>query len=383
MKNAIKEYIELTEEQKTKLWKNAIFVFDTNVFIRLYSLTKEARDAFFEAIEKIKDRIWMPHQVAEEFMKNRVNVILKNLGDYDNLKQKTNNYIKELAQIFNIPETDKECEKHKNQLNAWIDKYRDSNLLVKDFSSDLILDKILNLFEGKTGKPYTSEEKEKMEKEGENRYKKQIPPGYKDDGKKKNEDIINNAYGDFFLWRQILDYSFNESKNIIFITNDKKEDWWNIVNGKTVGPRVELRKEFFEKTKTKQFHMYTLDSFLKYSTDSIDDKILEEVKINPENSVEILNEDYDDLINIKILHDRLDRLKHRSARLKVNYEQNEQELNFIRHSKGYIHRDIDARHYNHIMDKKSFLINEIMRLNEEIDRLTYEINSYRNKVNED
>ena len=89
------------------------------------------------------------------------------------------------------------------------------------------------------------------------------------------------------------------------------------------------------------------------------------------------------LINIKILHDRLDRLKHRSERLKINYEQNEQELNFIRHSKGYVHRGIDARHYNHIMDKKSFLINEIIRLNEEIDRLTYEINSYRNKVSED
>lgn len=247
MKNAIKEYIELTEEQKTKLWKNAIFVFDTNVFIRLYSLTKEARDAFFEAIEKIKDRIWMPHQVAEEFMKNRVNVILKNLGDYDNLKQKTNNYIKELAQIFNIPETDKECEKHKNQLNAWIDKYRDSNLLVKDFSSDLILDKILNLFEGKTGKPYTSEEKEKMEKEGEIRYKKQIPPGYKDDGKKKNEDIINNAYGDFFLWRQILDYSFNESKNIIFITNDKKEDWWKYSQWKNCWSKSWIKKRVFWK----------------------------------------------------------------------------------------------------------------------------------------
>ncbi|MFR1372423.1 MAG: hypothetical protein ACLSA0_20220 [Eisenbergiella massiliensis] len=41
----------------------------------------------------------------------------------------------------------------------------------------------------------------------------------------------------------------------------KKEDWWNIVKGKTIGPRVELRKEFMKET-GQEFHMYSMNSFI-------------------------------------------------------------------------------------------------------------------------
>ena len=36
MKNAIREYLELKDEEKEELWNNAVFVFDTNVFLNLY-----------------------------------------------------------------------------------------------------------------------------------------------------------------------------------------------------------------------------------------------------------------------------------------------------------------------------------------------------------
>lgn len=32
MRNAVKEYLELNDAEKQKLWDQAVFVFDTNVF---------------------------------------------------------------------------------------------------------------------------------------------------------------------------------------------------------------------------------------------------------------------------------------------------------------------------------------------------------------
>lgn len=41
MKDAIREYLELKDEEKEELWKNAVFVFDTNVFLNLYRYSKK------------------------------------------------------------------------------------------------------------------------------------------------------------------------------------------------------------------------------------------------------------------------------------------------------------------------------------------------------
>lgn len=103
-----------------------------------------------------------------------------------------------------------------------------------------------------------------------------VPPGYKDDDKKNKHGGDNNKHGDYIIWRQIIDYAKEEEKNIIFITHDQKEDWWNIVHGKTVGPRIEIRKEFSEKTSQK-FHMYSMNSFIERFNINIDQSVVDEL----------------------------------------------------------------------------------------------------------
>ncbi len=70
-------------------------------------------------------------------------------------------------------------------------------------------------------------------------------------------------------------------KNTIFCIDDQKEDWWNVCGGKTIGPRIELRKEFFAET-GHRFHMYTMTSFLSFFYDYkdkiIDKKTIDEVE---------------------------------------------------------------------------------------------------------
>lgn len=64
------------------------------------------------------------------------------------------------------------------------------------------------------------------------------------------------------------------------MTHDQKKDWWQIAKGRTVGPRIELRKEFAEKTK-QRFYMYSMESFLEYYSrhkgQTTDPDVLDEV----------------------------------------------------------------------------------------------------------
>jgi hypothetical protein len=101
-----------------------------------------------------------------------------------------------------------------------------------DPNKDPILDKVLLLFDGKVGDPYDITALQKLYKEGEERYSREQPPGFMDAKEKNNE----RKYGDFILWKQILDFAKAESCSIIFVTGEKKEDWWIRKNGRIVFP---------------------------------------------------------------------------------------------------------------------------------------------------
>lgn len=76
--------------------------------------------------------------------------------------------------------------------------------------------------------------------EGPRQYRQRVPPGYAD--LKDKEGF--NVFGDLVSWKQILEYAQSRSVNLIFLTDDQKEDWWLQVRGNTLGPRPELVEEF-------------------------------------------------------------------------------------------------------------------------------------------
>lgn len=274
MKDAIKEYIDLSDAEKESLWETATFVFDTNVFLNLYRYSKKTRDVLLGYMKELNGRIWMPHQVAYEFMKNRPEVIFESVERYSNLEE---NILRPCKDKLRIKDDDPDFKNLQKYIKKWIEDYKKNNLLIESTSNDGILDDILQLFDGKTGMSYSKEEVDSIKKEGSERYKKEIPPGYKDN-KKANADKDNNAYGDLIVWKQILDFAKNKKKDIIFVTSDQKEDWWNIVHGKTLGPRVELKKEFNDYTGTK-FHMYSMDGFISnFESAKGNSGIVDEVK---------------------------------------------------------------------------------------------------------
>lgn len=79
-------YRKLQEEDFSRLWNECIFVFDTNVLLNLYRYKTSTRDELLRIFDKIKDRIWIPHQVALEYHDERLNVIKSLMAAYDKIK---------------------------------------------------------------------------------------------------------------------------------------------------------------------------------------------------------------------------------------------------------------------------------------------------------
>lgn len=125
------------------------------------------------------------------------------------------------------------------------------------------------MFNGKITSPFTKEELESIFSEGKKRYEEKIPPGYEDE---KNKDDTKK-YGDLVLWKQVIQKANELQKDVIFITDERKIDWWwKLKDGRIMGPRQELIAEIKEIANV-NFHMYSSERFLSYGQTFLKEKI--------------------------------------------------------------------------------------------------------------
>ena len=283
MKSKFPGYFKLTEDERKDLWKNALFTLDANILLNLYRYSDTTRKEFFKILNKIKDRIWIPHQSAQEFFNNRLRVI----SQQEKSCEKTISSLEEIEKGFHNsrqhPFLDETFLEKFISLNKEICEQLEKNKKPHNdrITKDDILDKIESLFDKKVGNEFTEEELQKICEEGESRFKNKIPPGYDDSSKNDNTELNSRKYGDFIIWKQIIQQSKDLKKGIIFVTDDKKEDWWARFEGKTISPRPELIKEFQSATE-QSFHMYRSDRFLefahKFLKEKVDEKAIEEIR---------------------------------------------------------------------------------------------------------
>ena len=155
-------------------------------------------------------------------------------------------------------------------------------------SEDQILDRLDILFSNQVGEPFANQEEiDKLFKLGEERFKKLFPPGFKDADKddKKPDDFTfgglayKRKFGDFIIWQQMIEHAkSNNLKDIIFITDDGKADWWWKIesNGKkTIGARPELIDEICREANVERFSVYSTEKFLQYANELLNAEIAE------------------------------------------------------------------------------------------------------------
>ena len=152
--------------------------------------------------------------------------------------------------------------------------------LLTRMTKDEILEFIQQISDKRTGPAFAEEALIELAADGEKRYAAEVPPGYKD-GKKDASGDPYRKFGDLIVWKQLIAKAKSEKKSLIFVTDDKKEDWWIEQSGRTIGPRTELREEFIGEV-SKNFWMYTVDLFIeesaKVSKKQVSATVLEEIR---------------------------------------------------------------------------------------------------------
>ncbi|OJF68043.1 hypothetical protein BK026_04195 [Alteromonas sp. V450] len=263
-------YFPVSDGDLNDIWGRGLLTVDANVLLDLYRYHESTRNTLINSLKEFNGRLWLSRQAAEEFIWNRTNVIISSEKTFkqakDEVEKLKGNLESTLSQLKGnriIP--DDIASGLLDRINPAIDeallKISDSKSnYPKYLVNDPILDDLTTMFDQAVGEDFAKELMPELLKEAEYRKENKLPPGYMDDGKDGDR-----KYGDFFLWKQILEKSKNDNTPIIFVTSERKEDWWEKISGKTIGPRPELLREASE-VSSQRIIMYQTDRFLEYAS---------------------------------------------------------------------------------------------------------------------
>ncbi len=240
-------------------------------------------------MEYFINRTIMPYQTCHEYHKNRRSVEDSLLNSYDEI-------IKILEKTINSLESG-DLSGYRKHCALDIDKdvikpIKSTTLKVTKKINDTksnhssflnvteIHDKISSLFDGKISDKFSEDELKKIYAEGKGRYEKKIPPGFADFDNKKTKGE-NSLYGDLIIWEHLIDISKKKDSDIIFVTDDRKKDWWDIHHGQTKGALPELYREFKELT-SHNILIYSVEDYMKYAIEhseiTVPKKVMTEIE---------------------------------------------------------------------------------------------------------
>ncbi|WP_349663114.1 DUF4935 domain-containing protein [Cellulophaga lytica] len=367
MKDIFPGYSKKSDAEIKTIWENGIICFDANVLLNLYRYSNDTRKALLDLVKKFSSQIYLPHQSALEYNRNRYEVIADQEKAYKEFTSKIGQIESDLQSTSKPPflstKLHTSLKKVFKEVNSEVEK---SIKKYCDFlQDDTIYTDLTSIFGNKITSEFTEEELKKIYEEGEKRYEKKIPPGFEDE--KTKQGI--RKYGDLVLWKQIIAIGKKENKPIILITDERKKDWWwKIKDGRNMGPRQELVEEMKKEAKV-DFHMYSSERFLSYGLDHLKERVnrkaLEEIK-------EIKRAEIEELENAKQRH--FEQIKRREERVKREQTRNDYLDEKIAVTKHKIDRL--KRKQNHLADQPFDRLNN----EEELVHLTIDLNSLQERL---
>jgi len=246
-----------------EILQKAIFVLDTNSLLAPYQTGKDDIEKIRNIYSRLiaENRLFVPEHVLREFAKNR-SVKIKEL--YTNI----DSYISLIPSVksFEYPilgELDayKALNEARVEVSATIKKYGEFLKELKNGIADWNWSDPVTLMYSTTFTENiiitSTMSQDSLLAEYNSRLESDIPPGNKDKSKE------SNAIGDFLIWKSIIELGIKEKKDIVFISNDEKNDWLLKANKKSISTRYELVHEFFDETKGNNFLCINFTSFIE------------------------------------------------------------------------------------------------------------------------
>ena len=343
----------ISEDDEKRLFENGIIVFDTSSLCLLYHLIPSQMSAMVDILDTLKDRIWIPNQVYHEYLKNRESVSTQPISEkYSETAFQKNKIVDELKEYIENLEKNKYehpylnssvmttlkdtlaaiepvVAKAKTELTK---EYQDRKNEIRQVAANDPIKKLIDILS--RGSEFSFSQLLQIVKEGDLRFRNQVPPGYMDavslscngvtktfieKQKKGNDKEGIRKYGDLIVWKEILREATEKRKDVVFVIDDTKEDWRVVEKGDEEGkPRRELLSEF-EETTGKKIWFYRLSEFI--------DRLVEEYKAKQQ-TLPLFNELETIAYTLKKLDkEKREALLHTGQKMRLKCEHCDKEFN--------------------------------------------------------
>lgn len=278
MKEQFHSYYRSSVEM-SKIWKECVFFIDASALLDLYRFPGPLRDSVLQIFSKLRSRIWLPHQCALEYQDNRVAVIIDQESQYEKVRERVMRYRSDLIgslDQLSLPkrhsqidpsEFIRSIEFETSQFCQTVEQLYGQR--PKLLEHDTVREDIDSIFAERIGPaPASQKELDAIYAEGKVRFERAQPPGFNDRSKGRplvyEGMVYLREYGDLVIWRQMIALAKQHSApSVIFITQDNKDDWWDVVKGERKGPRRELVEEIRRDAGVMFFQLQTIDRFMK------------------------------------------------------------------------------------------------------------------------
>ncbi|RSN07288.1 hypothetical protein DMC63_35315 [Streptomyces sp. WAC 05977] len=248
--------IPQTDDEVRGAMAGGLLSLDANVLLNFYRYSPNAQSALLEVLRAVGDRVWVSHQAAREFWRNRCAAIDdRNKATEDIRKILQDNEKKTLhgldawAKQTAVPAEIKDRVRDRlktgfSEALELIDaEAGQAGRVTYDAATDSVVIMLRELLDGKVGPRLPEDEHQSAVVEARRRVVGQIPPGYKD-AEKEGGAGEDGAAGDYLVWYQSVLEANRRDLPLVIVTGDEKEDWWWKHRNILMGPRSELIDEF-------------------------------------------------------------------------------------------------------------------------------------------
>ncbi|MHB1797392.1 MAG: PIN-like domain-containing protein [Vulcanimicrobiaceae bacterium] len=202
---------------------------DTSALLEVLSMPGDDAELFLDAIESLKKRVVIPPTVAAEFR----DLGLKKVEEAVN---KATVSVKHTGKFLEKPPKGAGAEYFDEFMSAVVASADNFRKRVRA-EIERRHQRLLALIDECTGPELPHADKLQILADAGNRYLTRRPPGYTDVGKFPRGDQA--AYGDIFVFFEMIHVARARAADVAFVTNDSKEDWWEL--DPSVNPRRLLR----------------------------------------------------------------------------------------------------------------------------------------------
>ncbi|TDW65632.1 hypothetical protein EV653_5643 [Kribbella pratensis] len=239
------QYHPPSDSQWAEAYRTGLIALDTNALLDLYKFSPTAREQYLDVLTQVKDQLFVPHQVALEFHRNRIGTVKKHLAELDKNHEEVRRLAKQLEDSINrigkrnlqtdqLRAAQSSIQSIESLSKSVIDSYAP---IPRDMGHgiDEVLARLIELLDGHVGNQPTPETLAADQEEGRRRFAEKIAPGFAD------TDKDHGINGDYLLWAEIKRACAANPRPVLLVTNDvTKGDWIFESGGIAVGAHVNL-----------------------------------------------------------------------------------------------------------------------------------------------